>query len=716
MSEIVQLYKDEEKTIKVYPKTLASEVYVDENTNIISQLEQKAQKVETQNIQRQINNLVLGAVGSGNNAEVVQARGNYTLLNERLMAVDNFNNKIEQSILYINNYKNIFKPTDIVSERIVNNTTTKYIEINNTYTTQGSKIIQLELPIDYKKLDSIKISGEIQNLRGFIGIGTSNIWTDMFIKDYVTGGKFEDTFNISSLTNIIDGYSTIRICVGCKSNTEVKMKLRFEYQVKKDMSFKSDYSIESQSSIESQISIVTNNAGGKFIPIENILKNRIGMYINNKVNKFNLTKGTGTIINEKYVAYYIRIDYDNINDLNKLFNLNFEYIKGSKPTNFCIVKNIADANDTNFVIDINVSNLNNDLNLYELITSNGSNYVTTYSSVKSLYIYLGLYSETINNAEFEWNIRPILFGDCYVYATDVTPKLKQDIIDNVIRENYITCWGDSLTYLGGWTTRLQELTGVPVYNGGTGGETSYTIMARQGADAIMVNNITIPADTSTSIILANKGIDTGLNTFFGRKVTPLMQRTNHFNPCFLGDIEGELTFTGTDYTDTSGNWIFRRKYVGNSVVIDRPTAIRTNFDINRNKPRLMVIFMGENDSYVKDENEVKGLINRHKLMIKHSHCYDYIVLGLSNGTRDNRLIYETMMKEEFGRRFISLREYLNEYGLKDLGLEPTEEDKVRMESGQVPKTLLADNVHYTEPCKIVIGNMIYKRLKELNIF
>ena len=40
MSEIVQLYKDEQKTIKVYPKTLASEVYVDENTTFGEQLEQ----------------------------------------------------------------------------------------------------------------------------------------------------------------------------------------------------------------------------------------------------------------------------------------------------------------------------------------------------------------------------------------------------------------------------------------------------------------------------------------------------------------------------------------------------------------------------------------------------------------------------------------------------------------------------------------------------
>ena len=44
----------------------------------------KTNKTETKNIQQQINNLVLGAVGDGNNAEIIQARGEFSVLNERL--------------------------------------------------------------------------------------------------------------------------------------------------------------------------------------------------------------------------------------------------------------------------------------------------------------------------------------------------------------------------------------------------------------------------------------------------------------------------------------------------------------------------------------------------------------------------------------------------------------------------------------------------------
>ena len=56
--------------------------------DIISKLNTKANKTETENIQQQVNNLVLGAVGDGNNAEVVQARGNQNTLNDRLNIIE----------------------------------------------------------------------------------------------------------------------------------------------------------------------------------------------------------------------------------------------------------------------------------------------------------------------------------------------------------------------------------------------------------------------------------------------------------------------------------------------------------------------------------------------------------------------------------------------------------------------------------------------------
>ena len=67
------------------------EEYLINNTeleDINKGLNSKADIVETQKLQSQLNNLVLGAVGDGNNAEVVSARGGFSLLNNRLDDID----------------------------------------------------------------------------------------------------------------------------------------------------------------------------------------------------------------------------------------------------------------------------------------------------------------------------------------------------------------------------------------------------------------------------------------------------------------------------------------------------------------------------------------------------------------------------------------------------------------------------------------------------
>ena len=45
---------------------------------------EKADNLKVDNVQQQVNNLVLGAVGDGNNAEVIQARGDFATLNDRI--------------------------------------------------------------------------------------------------------------------------------------------------------------------------------------------------------------------------------------------------------------------------------------------------------------------------------------------------------------------------------------------------------------------------------------------------------------------------------------------------------------------------------------------------------------------------------------------------------------------------------------------------------
>jgi len=291
--------------------------------------------------------------------------------------------------------------------------------------------------------------------------------------------------------------------------------------------------------------------------------------------------------------------------------------------------------------------------------------------------------------------------DPSVYATKAFVDGKQP--------PYITCWGDSLTAGGGWTGVLASDLGIPVYNAGTGGESTNSIAARQGGDVMMINNVTIPAGT-TPVQIGTYA--SGITSFLGKKTMPLLQGGgSHVNPVKIDGVEGTLAFTGTAYNDTTGNFTFTRSVAGSEVVINRPTAIRTKADRDWNDG-LMIVFMGQNGGHADDAD----LINRHKLMKDHyKGRFKMVVLGLSSGSAASRASYETAMRLEFGRYFISLRDYLATYGLADAGLTPTQADTDAMATGTVPPQLLTDSVHYTEACKTVIGKMLVKKLRELQV-
>ena len=145
----------------------------------------------------------------------------------------------------------------------------------------------------------------------------------------------------------------------------------------------------------------------------------------------------------------------------------------------------------------------------------------------------------------------------------------------------------------------------------------------------------------------------------------------------------------------------------------------------------MVIFMGQNGGY----SDIDDLIRQHRLMIEHSNARHVVVLGLSSGTKAQRASYEDRMRKEFGRYFISLREYLSTpiydnsgniiscYGMEDQNVSIdssyTYNGKTTLQEiqeGSVPHQILADDVHYTSGTKDVVGKMIYKKCCELGIF
>ncbi|WP_243875405.1 hypothetical protein [Lactiplantibacillus plantarum] len=435
---------------------------------------------------------------------------------------------------------------------------------------------------------------------------------------------------------------------------------------------------------------------------------------------------------QSFPKIFLEVDYDSIDDLDENFILkitdnNPTSSEGTKATaNVFYI--LSDKNDWNSLWHpINFSE--GTYNLKSLISS--SDYSDYYNSAKKLYILVGFYSNllsdstTYGNMFFDINITARIENSAAIsVATELSSSLQEKINSESQYVNEIVCWGDSLTAMGGWTNKLATLTSMDVQNGGTGGETVRTIVARQGADIMTVNNITIPADISTAVEVGTQS--TGISTQFGYSATPLLQGgDNHVNPVKIGNIEGTLAWTGSSSSDTTGVWNFTRNAKGNATIIDRITPLRTYFDRTHNNPYLMIIFMGQNGGYTDNDD----LVRMHKLMIEHSHAKNVLILGMHTGTASSRGDYETAMKNEFGRKFFSLRQYLAHpvygtdgktikscWGLDDAGLTATNDDLAKIEIGQVPLQLLLDGTHYTTATREVVGNAIYNYLVGLNLF
>lgn len=606
-----------------------------------------------------------------------------------------------------------------------------YHIVTTELTTGSTHTSYFGLGVKANELEYVKVTYEFleNSPRTFIGLGSSFYWGNMYRVDFSGICKGEVIFTPDKLpANVLKSNMLVFIGSPGTTTSRIVCKFKIEYKLKSEQDLISEYAKElTVDGMEKIIETVKPLAfdevvsrinevpiGLRVIPFKDYL---VRDNTNNAVTISSIGEGWVNVKKEgseiqgtKYQGIYAKFNYPNFDDLDGDCLVEVVSKDGKAlPNETRILYGVTDWGHVSS--GASYIPLNTKFNLKEKLLSNPNH---NYPQRTSFYFSIVKYNPNGVYDSCDWDIRITFIPKkgMPVVATDLTSDLKTSLVEELKRgsESYITCWGDSLTAGGGWTSTLESLSGLKVYNGGTGGENSRTIMARQGGDVMIVNNITIPANTNP-ITIATRSGDGGISTYFGHKVTPLLQGGAHVNPCYIGDVKGTLRWTGSAHNDMNGTWTFTRAEAGKEVVINRPTAIRTDFDINRNSPKIMILFIGQNGGYDNFEH----LIQQHRLMIEHSNCEYFIVLGLSSGTANQRAEYENAMRKEFGRRFISLREYLSQYGLDDAGITPTEQDLSMMAQGQTPQSLLTDSVHYNSACKTVIGNMIYRKIKELNM-
>lgn len=205
----------------------------------------------------------------------------------------------------------------------------------------------------------------------------------------------------------------------------------------------------------------------------------------------------------------------------------------------------------------------------------------------------------------------------------------------------VYCWRDSLTEgAGGWLSTLENIQKIivsaypdivamsyPCVNLGCRGETIQTIMARQGADPMVVGGFTIPASSNEDVIVGymrggyyddNR---LGIATLSGDIAQPLKEAEAGINPCLIAGVEGTLY---RDYTaDSDGRYAyrFRRLKNGDAVTVNDNTQIET-YAMRYYRNGIAVIWMGANGAVASHT----AYIDKIKQMVAYGNYDNYLVI------------------------------------------------------------------------------------------
>lgn len=165
-----------------------------------------------------------------------------------------------------------------------------------------------------------------------------------------------------------------------------------------------------------------------------------------------------------------------------------------------------------------------------------------------------------------------------------------------------------------WT---RELTNFQVVNLGCQGEDVITIMARQGADPMVLGGFTIPAD-STAVVVGNT--TDGIPTVSGGVARPLKPMEAGINPCTLAGVKGIL-HRGSSQNDSDDNYYFTRLTTGESVTVPSGTPLET-FAMANYRNGVAVIWMGANGGW----SSAADFVTKVNAMLGYGNYSDYLIL------------------------------------------------------------------------------------------
>lgn len=297
----------------------------------------------------------------------------------------------------------------------------------------------------------------------------------------------------------------------------------------------------------------------------------------------------------------------------------------------------------------------------------------------------------------------------------------KDYIDISLGIKYVDCLGDSLTMgasrFGWYEDTIQELLGSSNYkvrNWGVGGETSESIMARQGSDCVKFqDDWVLKADMTPTLVMDTDGGNITIKTQKYNTVVALLlqgaendsgQQSRVVNPCYINGIKCTMNYQqGSGYS--KGKWYIKRNEAGDrDITIPKNTPVYFNTGREMGKSEITIIWMGANDGTYSNWQDLvdKQIMAANKVSNK-----KFIVVGLHKLNKENGEQYEALMRNTFGNKFFNIREYMSTNMIYDAGIEPTEDDLEKMVAGECPQSLLYDGTHLKPESNKALGTMLY---------
>lgn len=618
---------------------------------ISSQLDTKANKSTTDAIQGQINNLVLGAVGDGNNAEVIQARGEESILNDRL---DNIENGRRLESLNIDALK---------SYDVINLNDYAYGSLGAKFPIEkpfenfnGIVIGKLDLATDLKKSDNeitLVIKYEITSKT----VNTAGIAVKLYDNTWGAGKKtisrYESKINTPIYEvvkiNKSDYQSFIQIQVGPMAdnlNTVVKTHYVKIFDSAKfgeitGIYFDNEF-VGKMGNVNSYPIINLNSLPLNIIDLleKERIPNNISDYIggitegiealkifDTKIltdHIFNFDKPTQLITTDGNGAKIIEIPSSKLNMLDKKVTLVIRYSLDEQTTKTAHALRVFDSNwgAGLTTMDLSGNNIKNKKYTikYTFNPSDPNSWIlfrfsmigATGEGIKTVinldYAKL-IYESDINSLD-EINELHDQFGDLENYPITNFKVIPKKLAEQLNQENKnVIMIGDSIAnQFAGAICTDNVNSEYNFLNRCIGGESTLDTMARLGAiPYVVLPPFTIPSGTVNSgeaKIISSLFLDVEFDSVTAKPTWKNGYLSNYsatqegLNPysalkCEINGIKGTMYFKRS----TNVPHYFKRDVAGEELVLDRPTEIIPIDNSSYDKDAVYTCFMGTNEGW-----------------------------------------------------------------------------------------------------------------------